>query len=63
MPRAHIHSQPDRAPQYGLYEFTFGLDPELPDPFDVSANGLEAEFVQPCRRGALARVAPLPTLV
>ncbi|MBT3266960.1 DUF5060 domain-containing protein [Candidatus Poribacteria bacterium] len=50
MPRAHIHSQPDRAPQYGLYEFTFGLDPELPDPFDVSANGLEAEFVQPSGR-------------
>ncbi|MAF12985.1 hypothetical protein CMK11_21245 [Candidatus Poribacteria bacterium] len=50
MLRAQIYSQPDWASQYGLYELTFGFDPEFPDPFDTAENGVEAEFVQPSGR-------------
>jgi hypothetical protein len=63
MPTARMHSPSDRATHCGLYELTFGVKPETPYPLAMAANGVEAEFVQPCRRGALARVAPLPTLV
>jgi len=55
MPRAHLQSQPDHVPQYGLYELTFGFYPGFSNPFPTRANGIEAEVVRPSGRVARRR--------